>query len=146
MSHNKIIIVGNLGKDPQLTYSPQGTAICNFSVATNEKDTVKGEKVDITTWFDITLFGRQAEVASQYLTKGKQVYVEGRFRTEEWTDREGKTRVTNKVKGTDMQLIDRVSDGGNGGGGARQAAPQGGGQQAPAPAGGGDVEDEEIPF
>jgi len=111
MSFNKIIVVGNLGRDPELRYTPQGTPVTSFSLATNERETRGGEKVDVTTWFDVTLFGRQAEVASQYLAKGKQVYVEGRFRSEEWTDRDGNKRVTNKIKGSDMQLIDRVQGG-----------------------------------
>lgn len=111
MSFNKIIVVGNLGRDPELRYTPQGTPVTSFSLATNERETRGGEKVDVTTWFDVTLFGRQAEVASQYLAKGKQVYIEGRFRSEEWTDRDGNKRVTNKIKGSDMQLIDRVQGG-----------------------------------
>jgi single-strand DNA-binding protein len=111
MSFNKIIIVGNLGRDPELRYTPQGNAVCNFSVATNEKKRDKaGELQDITTWFRITLWGKQAENASKYLTKGSPVYVEGRLRVEEWTDREGGQRYTLEVQATDMQFI---------GGGAR---------------------------
>ena len=109
MSFNQIIVVGNLGRDPELRYNDKGTAVCSFSMATNEKDTVRGEQVDVTTWFDVTLFGRQAEVASQYLEKGKQVFIQGSFRSEQWTDREGKPRVTNKVKAEKMKLIDRVT-------------------------------------
>lgn len=124
MSFNIIQIVGNLGRDPELRYTPQGTAVCSFSMATNEKDTVRGEQVDVTTWFDVTLFGRQAEIASQYLEKGKQVFIQGSFRSEQWTDREGKPRVTNKVKGEKMKLIDRVT------GGERVAAPAAGGPGA----------------
>ena len=108
-SVNKVILVGNLGRDPELRYNDKGTAVCSFSMATNEKDTVRGEQVDVTTWFDVTLFGRQAEVASLYLEKGKQVFIQGSFRSEQWTDREGKPRVTNKVKGEKMKLIDRVT-------------------------------------
>jgi len=143
MSFNKIIVVGNLGKDPELRYSPQGTAVCNFSVASNEREKRNGETVDITTWFDVTTFGRQAEVAAQYLAKGKQVYIEGRFRSEEWTDREGNKRHTNKVKATDMQLIDRVEGSGNGARAAAAGAPAGGVKAAPA---GEDLDDGEIPF
>src|SRR5438034_11698708 len=81
MSFNKIIIVGNLGRDPELRYTPQGTAVCDFSVATNERrKDQSGEMKDETTWFKVTFWGRQAEVASQYLTKGRQVYIEGRLR------------------------------------------------------------------
>jgi len=138
MSFNQIIVVGNLGRDPELRYTPQGTAVCSFSMATNEKDTVKGEQVDVTTWFDVTLFGRQAEIASQYLEKGKQVFIQGSFRSEQWTDREGKSRVTNKVKATSMKLIDRVA-----GERASSAAADAGHASAGEPAG---LADDEIDF
>jgi single-strand DNA-binding protein len=106
MSFNKIILVGNLGRDPELRYTPQGTPVCSFTVATNEKRKDKsGETQDFTTWFRVTLWGRQAETASQYLTKGRPVYVEGRLRLEEWTDRDGKPRYTLEVHATDMQFI-----------------------------------------
>ncbi len=106
MSFNKIIIVGNLGRDPELRYTPQGTAVCNFSVATNEKRRDKsGDLQDVTTWFKVTLWGKQAETASKYLTKGSPIYVEGRLRIEDWTDRDGKNRTTLEVSATDMQFI-----------------------------------------
>ena len=106
MSFNKIIIVGNLGRDPELRYTPQGNAVCDFSIATNEKRRDKaGEMQDVTTWFKVTLWGKQAENASKYLTKGKPVYIEGRLRIEEWTDRDGKTRQSLEVNATDMQFI-----------------------------------------
>lgn len=112
MSFNKITIVGNLGRDPELRYTPQGNAVCNFSVATNEKRRDRnGEMQDVTTWFRITLWGKQAENASKYLTKGSPVYVEGRLKVEEWTDRDGKGRYTLEVNATDMQFI---SGGGRG--------------------------------
>ncbi|HEX8286842.1 MAG TPA: single-stranded DNA-binding protein [Pyrinomonadaceae bacterium] len=106
MSFNKIIIIGNLGRDPELRYTPQGTAVCNFSVATNEKKRDKsGDLQDVTTWFRVTLWNKQAENASKYLTKGSPVYVEGRLRVEEWNDRDGKSRYTLEVHATDMQFI-----------------------------------------
>ena len=106
MSFNKITIVGNLGKDPELRYTPQGNAVCNFSVATNEKRRDKGgDFQDVTTWFRITLWGKQAENASKYLTKGSPIYVEGRLRVEEWSDKDGKMRYTLDVQATDMQFI-----------------------------------------
>lgn len=116
MSFNKITLVGNLGRDPELRYTAQGTPVCSFSLATNErrKDRATGEPNDITTWFKVTLWGRQAETAAQYLEKGRPVYVEGRLRVEEWTDRDGKQRHGLEVNATDMQFI-----GGNQG----QAAP-----------------------
>ena len=106
MSFNKIILVGNLGKDPELRYTPQGTAVCSFSMATNEKRRDKsGEFQNIATWFKVTLWGNQAETASKYLTKGRPVYIEGRLRIEEWTDRDGNNRQSLEVNGTDMQFL-----------------------------------------
>lgn len=106
MSFNKIILVGNLGKDPELRYTPQGTAVCNFSLATNEKRRDKaGEMQEVALWFKVTLWGKQAEVATKYLTKGSPVYVEGRLRVEEWTDRDGNNRQTLEVNGSDIQFL-----------------------------------------
>lgn len=111
MSFNKIIIVGNLGRDPELRYTPQGTPVCSFTMATNERRKDRsGEFQDQTTWFRITLWGRQAETASQYLSKGRSVYVEGRLRVEEWNDRDGRQRYTLEVHATDMQFIGGRSD------------------------------------
>jgi single-strand DNA-binding protein len=106
MSFNKIIVIGNLGRDPELRYTPQGNAVCNFSIATNEKKRDKaGELQDITTWFRVTLWNKQAENASKYLTKGSPVYIEGRLRIEEWNDKDGKNRFTLEINATDMQFI-----------------------------------------
>ena len=106
MSFNKIILVGNLGRDPELRYTPQGTPVCNFTVATNEKRKDRaGEMQDVTTWFRVTLWGRQAETASQYLTKGRPIYIEGRLRLDEYTDQDGNKRQTLKVNATDLQFI-----------------------------------------
>src|SRR5262245_6760233 len=105
-SFNKIIIVGYLGRDPEIRYSSQGTAICDFSVATTERRKDKtGEVQEVTTWFRVSLFGRQAEVAHQYLTKGRQVCVEGMLSQREWTDQNGATRTSLEVRGTDIQFI-----------------------------------------
>lgn len=112
MSFNKVIIVGNLGRDPELRYTPQGDAVCNLSIATTEKKRDKaGEWQDITTWFRVTLWRKQAENAAKYLSKGRRVYVEGRLRVEEWTDRDGKNRYTLEVSGTEMQFIDSAQRG-----------------------------------
>lgn len=106
MSFNKIILVGYLGRDPELRYTPQGDAVCNFTVATNDRKRDKaGDFQDVTTWFRVSLWRKQAETASKYLTKGSQVYIEGRLRVEEWTDRDGKNRFTLEVQGTDMHFI-----------------------------------------
>lgn len=106
MSFNKVIIVGHLGRDPELRYTPQGSAVCNFSMATTDKRRDKsGEFQEVTTWFKVTLWEKKAEVAAKYLTKGTQVYIEGRLRVEEWTDRDGKNRSTLEVQGTEMQFL-----------------------------------------
>src|SRR5215211_259567 len=162
MSYNKIIIIGNLGRDPELSYTPQGTAVCKFSVATNERRRDKaGEQQDITTWFRVSAWGKQAENISRYLTKGRKVYVEGRLHVEEWTDREGKPRQSLEVNASEVQFIDGPSGGGGGGGvegipvrpqqgggGSQPRSGGGGGGSRPPPAGGegGDIEDDEIPF
>jgi single-strand DNA-binding protein len=113
MSFNKITIIGNLGRDPELRYTPQGKPVCDFSVATSErwKDPQSGENKEETTWFRITFWGRQAEVASQYLKKGRPVYVEGRLKMREWTDRDGRPRTSLEVMGSDLQLIGTKMDG-----------------------------------
>lgn len=119
MSFNKIILVGNLGKDPELRYTPQGTAVCSFSLATNEKRKDRsGEYQNITTWFKVALWGNQAETAAKYLVKGAPIYIEGRLRIEEWTDRDGNNRQSLEVNGTDMQFIaarERDESAGSGG-------------------------------
>ena len=105
-SFNKIMIVGYLGRDPELRYTPQGTPVCDFSIATSERRKDKsGELQEVTTWFRVSLFGRQAELASQYLTKGRQVYVEGQLSQREWTDKDGGARTTLEVRGTDVQFL-----------------------------------------
>lgn len=106
MSFNKVILVGNLGKDPELRYTPNGDAVCSFTLATNEK--VKGETS--TTWWKVTLWRKTAEAAAKYLTRGTSVYIEGRVALEEWTDKEGKVRTTLCVTGTDMQFIGGAKD------------------------------------
>jgi single-strand DNA-binding protein len=117
MSFNKVIVVGNLGRDPELRYTPQGTAVCDFSIATNEKKRDKaGEMQNVTTWFRVTLWNKLAENASKYLTKGSPVYIEGRLRIEEWTDKDGKNRSTLEINGTDMQFLGGGSADGGGGG------------------------------
>ena len=167
MSFNKIIIVGNLGRDPELSYTPQGTAVCKFSVATNERRRDKaGEQQDITTWFRVTVWGKQAENVSKYLSKGRKVYLEGRLHVEEWTDREGKPRQSLEVNASDVQFIDSAGAGGvegipvrsqqgaggggggygGGGGGSQSRGGGGGAGGGRPPAGGGDIEDDEIPF
>ena len=105
-SFNKITIVGYLGRDPEIRYTPSGEAVCNFSVATTERrKDAGGEFQDLTTWFKITVWRRQAEIANQYLSKGKQVYVEGRLRQTEYTDRDGNRRTALEVTASDIQFL-----------------------------------------
>jgi single-strand DNA-binding protein len=151
MSFNKIIVVGNLGRDPELRYTPQGTAVCSFTMATNERRKGQaGEPQDVTTWFRVTVWGKQAETVSKYLTKGRNVYVEGRLHVGEWSDKEGKQRYTLEVNATDVRFI----DGGQGVEGipvrqAAQAAAQPSGRLAAGarpPAHDAGIDEDEIPF
>lgn len=105
-SFNKITIVGYLGKDPEIRYLPDGTAVCNFSVATTEKRKDRsGEMQESTIWFRINVWGKQADAANQYLTKGRQVYVEGRLSQQEYTDRDGNKRTSLEVRATEVQFL-----------------------------------------
>ena len=141
MSFNRIIIVGNLGRDPELRYTAQGTPVCSFSMATNERRKDKnGEMQDHTTWFRVTLWNRLAETASQYLQKGRQVYIEGRLRVEEYTDRDGKPRHSLEVFATDMQFIGSRGDDVPHERAASAGASSGPGEAQP------DLSDEDIPF
>src|SRR5499427_6175604 len=115
MSFNKITIVGYLGRDPQLRYTPQGTAVCNMSVATTEKrKNATGETEEHTIWFRVAAWGRQAEVAAEFLAKGRQVYVEGRLRLEEYTDREGNPRTSAEVNASDIHFLGQRGEAANG--------------------------------
>lgn len=110
-SFNKIIIVGYLGRDPEIRYTPQGTAVCHFPVATTDKrKDSAGETQQITTWFRISVWGRQAEVANQYLAKGRQVYLEGRLRQQEYTDREGQRRTSLEVTASEIHFLSPRSE------------------------------------
>src|SRR5258706_6265597 len=105
-SFNRITIVGYLGRDPELRYTPDGTPVCDFTVATTERRKDRaGEPQDITTWFRVTVWRRQAELAGQYLAKGRQVYVEGRLIQKEYQDRDGNTRFNLEVTASDIQFI-----------------------------------------
>lgn len=147
-SFNKITIVGYLGRDPELRYTPSGTPVCDFSIATTERkgkrDGEDGE--EITTWFRVNMWGRQAELANQYLQKGRLVYVEGRLSQREYTDRDGNKRTSLDVHGSDMRFI------GSRGDEMAAGAPSGGGRSSSAPSRGGDdrggdsIVDDDIPF
>jgi single-strand DNA-binding protein len=120
-SVNKVILVGNLGKDPETRYSPNGGAICNVRLATtrNWKDKATGEKKEETEWHSVVFYDRLAEIAGEYLKKGRSVYVEGRLKTRKWQDKEGQERYTTEVIANEMQLLgSREGMGGGGGGGS----------------------------
>lgn len=147
-SFNKITIVGYLGRDPELRYTPSGTAVCDFSMATTERKGRRdsGEGEDVTTWFRVSLWAKQAELAHQYLAKGRLVYVEGRLTLREYTDREGNKRTSLDVFGTDMQFIGSRADemaAGAGGGSGRAASQSGPREAAPASEA---IGDDDIPF
>jgi single-strand DNA-binding protein len=110
-SVNKVILVGNLGRDPELRYTPGGTPVANFTLATNERWTdPTGEKKERTEWHRIVVWGKQAEIAGEYLRKGRQVYVEGSIQTREWTDRDGNKRTTTEIRAQRIQLLGRPED------------------------------------
>ena len=106
-SVNKVIIVGNLGRDPETRYLPSGEAVTNISIATTDtwKDKASGEKKEATEWHRVAFFGRLAEIAGEYLKKGSQVYVEGSLRTRKWQDKEGKDRYTTEIRADVMQML-----------------------------------------
>ena len=118
-SVNTVILVGNLGKDPEVRYMTNGDAVANVSIATSEswKDKVSGEKKEITEWHRLVFYRKLAEIVGQYLKKGSTVYVEGRIRTRKWQDKEGQERTTTEIDVTEMQML-----------GGRNAAPSSGGE------------------
>lgn len=142
-SVNKVILVGNLGADPETRYLPSGDPVTNLRLATTDtwKDKASGEKKEATEWHRVVLFRRLAEVAGQYLKKGSQVYIEGRIRTRKWQDKDGQERYTTEIEAEEMKML-----------GSRQ----GGGNSAPLPQGSDrppagkkpsfDDEDPDIPF
>ncbi len=149
---NKVILVGNLGQDPETRYMPSGGAVTNFTLATNEswKDKQTGEQKERTEWHRVAMFNRLAEVAAEYLRKGSQVYVEGKLRTRKWQDRDGNDRYTTEVIADEMQMLggrggsfESGAAGGGSGGGADSARGGGSGPPNPPPA---DDFDDDIPF
>src|SRR2546429_4019744 len=128
---NKVIIIGNLGADPETRAMPSGTTVANLRVATSEswRDKQTGEQQERTEWHRVALFGRLAEIAGEYLRKGSQVYIEGSLRTRKWQDKQGNERYSTEIIGNDLQML-----GGRGGGAG--AAPLGGAPPSAAPRGG----------
>ncbi len=151
-SVNKVILIGNLGRDPEVRYMPSGDAVANISIATTEtwKDK-NGEKQEKTEWHRVAMFGKTAEIAGEYLKKGSQVYIEGRLETRKWTDKDGKERYTTEIRADRMQML-----GSRSGGSERMAPPEDDAPRAAAApaqksggaAKGGGLEDleDDIPF
>ena len=112
-SVNKVIIVGNLGKDPETRYAPSGDAVTNIVVATTEtwKDKTSGEKREATEWHRVVFFGKLAEIAGQYLKKGSQVYLEGKLKTRKWQDKDGQDRFTTEINADEMKMLGSKGDG-----------------------------------
>jgi single-strand DNA-binding protein len=167
---NKVILVGNLGADPEMRHTGGGTAVTTLNVATSESWTDKqsGEKVEKTEWHRVKMFGRLAEIAGDYLKKGRQVYIEGSLRTDKYTGKDGVERYSTDIVANEMQMLGGGGEGG-GGGGFQRERPQGGQRQgggnyggggggnyggapqqqrqsAPPPADNGGFEDDDIPF
>jgi single-strand DNA-binding protein len=151
MSVNKVILLGRLGQDPELRYTPNQTPVCTLNMATNEKrKTAEGEWKDETEWHRVVTFGKTAENCNQYLQKGRQAYVEGKIRTNKWQDKEGKDRYTTEILATTVQFI-----GGGKGEGSSSSTPYSGGSKS---SGGGNTapdlnigetvsfDDDDIPF
>jgi len=133
-SVNKVILVGNLGRDPETRYSTSGAAICNITVATSRqwKDKTTGEKREETEWHRVVFYDRLAEIAGEYLKKGRPVYVEGRLKTRKWQDKEGQDRYTTEIIAEEMQLLGS-REGGGGGGGDVEFAASSAGAASPSP-------------
>lgn len=123
-SVNKVILVGNLGRDPEVRYTTSGTPVANFTMATTDRwsDPSSGERKERTEWHKVVVWGKQAEIVGEYLRKGSQVYVEGSLQTREWTDRDGNKRYTTEVKAQRVQMLGRRSDRDAGSGGDRSQA------------------------
>jgi single-strand DNA-binding protein len=143
---NKVIIVGNLGGDPETRYMPSGSAVTNLTVATNEswKDKQTGEQKDRTEWHKVALFNRLAEVAAEYLRKGSQVYIEGKLRTRKWQDKNGQDRWTTEIVADEMQMLG--GRGGSGGGSAPMGSSSDSSSSSAPPQPGPDDFDDDIPF
>ena len=160
-SVNRVTLIGNLGRDPETRYSPDGAAITNVTIATSRqwKDKTSGERKEETEWHRVVFYGRLAEIAGEYLKKGRPVYVEGRLKTRKWQDKDGVDKYTTEIIAEEMQLLGSrdgggggMGEGGGGGGYSREPAASGGGggsrapAKAPAKASNFDDMDDDIPF
>lgn len=139
-NYNRITLIGHLGKDPELRYTPQGSPVCHFSIAVSERKKIDEEWTEKTLWFRIDVWGRQAESCSQYLTKGRPVQVSGTFTIDEWTDRDGKPRYTLKVNATEVTFLgDKTQNSSVPSSEPRTSKPQ-------TPPSQPDIADDDIPF
>jgi single-strand DNA-binding protein len=152
-SVNKVILIGNLGRDPEVRYAPSGSAICNVTLATSRqwKDKTSGEKQEETEWHRVVFYDRLAEIAGEYLKKGRPVYVEGRLKTRKWTDKDGVEKYTTEIVASEMQLLgsrEGMGDGESRGAPASRPAgkPAGGAPAASKSSTGFDDMDDDIPF
>jgi len=155
---NKVILIGNLGADPETRAIPSGTTVANLRIATSEswRDKQTGEQQERTEWHRVALFGRLAEVAGEYLRKGSQVYIEGSLRTRKWQDKQGNERYSTEIVGNDMQMLGGRGGGAGGGqapgagggaaGGGRESGGEEGGSPSRGGGGGGEEFDDDIPF
>lgn len=146
---NKVILVGNLGRDPESRSLPSGQPVVNFSLATSRRYKDRdGNRKDETEWHNIVVFGKQAEIAAQYLTKGKQIFLEGRIQTRSWEDKEGKKQYRTEIICDNFQMLGSKGDGSRSSGGGygtpndSYSGPEGGSGGA----GGGEIGDDDIPF
>jgi len=140
-SLNKVMLIGNLGKDPEVRYTASGQAVTGFSLATSEKFKGKnGEWEERTEWHNITLWGKLAEIAGEYLSKGKTVYIEGRLQTRKWQDKSGNDRYTTEIVGDKMQMLSAKGDGQRRGADASSEPAAGGSYEEPP------FQDDDIPF
>ena len=154
-SVNKVILVGNLGRDAELRYTPGGAAVATLNLATTEvwNDKASGQKQEKTEWHRVVLWGKSAESLSEYLTKGKQIYVEGRLQTRKWQDKDGNDKYTTEIRGDRIVLLGGGGGGGGMGGGSRSpqratvgAGAGGGGDHEPMGEPINDLTDDDIPF
>nr|WP_316641427.1 single-stranded DNA-binding protein [uncultured Roseateles sp.] len=146
-SVNKVILIGNLGRDPEVRYMPSGSAVCNLAIATSRgsKNRESGERQEETEWHRVALFDRLAEIAGEYLKKGRPVYIEGRLKTRKWQDKDGKDQYTTEIVAEQMQMLggrDGAGGGDEGGGGGSSYGGGGGGGYGNR---GGDAGDGEAP-
>jgi single-strand DNA-binding protein len=139
---NKVILIGNLGADPETRAMPSGSTVANLRIATSEswRDKTSGEQQERTEWHRVALFGRLAEIASEYLRKGSQVYIEGSLRTRKWQDKQGQERYSTEIVGNELQML-----GGRGGAGGGAGAEGGGGFRSSAPSSGRGASQEPYP-